>query len=137
MPSVPKPFTYGEFEGLARRVLSAHYGRPLSTGSVVGVRKKFDFVSADGQIVGDAKYFTRVGGARLPPAKCSVIAEHVWLLERTRSPETFLVFGNDLEVPTLWLERWGNLLLNTKLYFPSDDGQSALLIDPRATRTRR
>jgi hypothetical protein len=62
-----------------------------------------------GHVVGDAKYFTRVGGVGLPPAKFSIIAEHVWLLEKTGAPTTFLVFGNDRQVPIRWLERYGDL----------------------------
>jgi hypothetical protein len=75
--------TAAQFEEFARRVFSQYFGVSLSEGQVPGVPKLFDFVSPDGSIVGDAKYFTLVGGRRLPPAKFSVIAEHVWLLEKT------------------------------------------------------
>jgi hypothetical protein len=51
--------------------------------------------------VGDAKYYTLVGGKRLLPAKFSVIAEHVWLLEKTEALGTSLVFGNERRVPEL------------------------------------
>jgi len=57
---------------------------------VPGIRKQFDYVSADAQVVGDAKYSTLVGGERLPPAKFATIAEHVWLLEKTNAPMQFL-----------------------------------------------
>lgn len=45
---------------------------------------------------------TEVGGQHLPPAKFSIIAGHVWLLEKTGAANKFLVFGNDVEV----LKRW-------------------------------
>jgi hypothetical protein len=97
------------FEALARRVLSDHYAVDLTSGSLPGVAKLFDFVSPDRRVVGDAKYFSLVGGVGLPAAKFSIIAEHVWLLEKTSTPTTFLVFGNDRAVPQRWLARYGVL----------------------------
>lgn len=111
-----------DFEALTRRVLGKRYGTVFSPSTVLGVRKRFDLVSPDGRIVGDAKYYTRVGGVGLPPAKFSVIAEHVWLLEKTAAPVTFLVFGNDRHVPVLWLERYGTLARTVAFYFLTDDG---------------
>ncbi len=110
------------FEDLARVVMGRRLGAPLARGTVPGVRKEWDMVSSDQSIVGDAKYFTLVRGQRLPPAKFSVIAEHVWLLEKTGAPVTFLVFGHDRQVPALWLERFGSLLSGIRFYFLSDDG---------------
>ena len=119
-----------EFEALSRRVLGDHFGVELASGSVPRVRKRFDFVSPDGQVVGDARYSTLAGGPRLPAAKFSVIAEHVWLLEKTGAPVTFLVFGNDREVPLLWLDRYGNLAPEVSFYFLADDGQLEPLAGP-------
>jgi hypothetical protein len=110
------------FEDLARAVMGAHFGVLLTPGEVPGVPKRFDLVSPDKDIVGDAKYFTLVRGQRLPPAKFSIIAEHVWLLEKTGAPVTFLVFGNDRQVPVLWLKRYGNLASGVAFYFLTDDG---------------
>lgn len=115
------------FEELARSVMSVHLGVPLVAGQVPGVPKEFDMVSPDGKIVGDAKYYTLVRGQRLPPAKFSVIAEHVWLLEKTNAPATFLVFGNDRQVPELWLKRYGDLVPGVTFYFLTDDGVLELL----------
>ena len=115
------------FEALARRVLSERYAVALAPGSVPGVRKQFDFVSSDHQIVGDAKYYTSERGTTLPPAKFATIAEHVWLLEKTGAPTTFLVFGNDREVPATWLVRYGNLVTGVAFYFLADDGSLELL----------
>jgi hypothetical protein len=111
-----------QFEALARDMMSEHFGVLLAPGSVPGVRKEFDLVAPDGKIVGDAKYYTLVRGLVLPPAKFSVIAEHVWLLEKTGAPVTFLVFGNDRSVPARWLERFGDLVGGLAFYFLDDDG---------------
>jgi len=111
-----------EFEELARSVMSAYLGVPLVSGQVPGVPKEFDMVSPDGEIVGDAKYYVLVRGERLPPAKFSIIAEHVWLLEKTGASTMFLVFGNQREVPVLWLERYGDLVSGVDFYFLTDDG---------------
>jgi hypothetical protein len=114
--------TPGAFEKLAQHRMSEHFGVSLAPGTVPGVPKEFDLVSADKAIVGDAKYYTLVRGQRLPPAKFSVIAEHVWLLEKTGAPTKFLVFGNDRQVPELWLKRYGKLALEVAFYFLADDG---------------
>lgn len=115
------------FEDLARSVMSVYFGVPLMSGQVPGVPKEFDMVSPDGSIVGDAKYFTLVRGQRLPLAKFSIIAEHVWLLEKTGAPVTFLVFGNDRQVPELWLQRYGDLVSRVAFYFLTDDGKLELI----------
>jgi hypothetical protein len=57
-----------QFEDLARQVISQRFGIPLQPGQVDGVPKLFDLVSPDGDIVGDAKYYTLVNGQHLPPA---------------------------------------------------------------------
>jgi hypothetical protein len=35
----------------------------------------------------------------LPAAKFSIVAEHIWLLEKSGASTKFLVFGNQREVP--------------------------------------
>ncbi len=119
------------FEALARRVMSDYLGVSLTPGRVPGVPKQFDLVSPGQDVVGDAKYFTLVRGQRLPPAKFSVIAEYVWLLEKTRALVTFLVFGNDRRAPELWLERYGRLSPGVDFYFLGDDGALERLSAPR------
>ena len=119
--TLPK-LTAAQFEDLARQAFSELFGVPLQPGQVPGVLKLFDLVSLDGQIVGDAKYYTLVGGQHLPPAKFSIIAEHVWLLEKTQAKHKFLVFGNDIEVPKRWLTRYGLLRGDVEFYFLADDG---------------
>ena len=118
------------FEALARRVVSEHYGVPLRPGSLLGVPKLFDFVSPDQRVVGDAKYFSLVGGVGLPAAKFSIIAEHVWLLEKTRASITFLAFGNDRAVPQLWLARYGELAAGVAFFFIGEDGMLERLAGP-------
>ena len=117
------------FEKLAQKVMSAHFGASLLPREVPGVPKRFDLVSPEKDIVGDAKYFALVRGERLPPAKFSIIAEHVWLLEKTGAPVTFLVFGNDRHVPLLWLKRYGALVSRVAFYFLADNGLLERLTD--------
>jgi len=89
----------------------------LFSGKISDVNKIFDMVSETGDIVGDAKYMTMVRGESLPPAKFSVIAEHVWLMEKTEANHRFIIFGNDSRVPIEWLKRYGNLNSTVTFYF--------------------
>ena len=112
-----------DFEKLARRVMRQHYHVDrLLPGQVGNVPKEFDFVSPDGQVVGDAKYFTIVGGTGLAPTKFSIIAEHIWLLQNTEARDKFLVFGNDRQVPVRWLERYGRLVSAVTFFFLTSSG---------------
>ena len=111
------------FEEMARVKLGGLFKSPLVPGRLADVPKRFDFVSPDGRIVGDAKYYTLVGGVGLPSAKFSIIAEHVWLLEKTGAPVLFLVFGRDRSVPVQWLKRYGHLTTQVVFYFLADTGE--------------
>lgn len=115
--------TASEFEALARVELAQRYGTSLTPGSLARVPTQFAFVSPDQGIVGDAKYYTLVGGVGLPPAKFSIIAEQVWLLQRTGAAVQFLVFGNDRSIPLQWLKRYGHLAPDAAFYFLTDSGQ--------------
>jgi len=106
-----------KFEKIAREVLSDYFRTRLRKGRIPGVPKEFDMVSEDRKIVGDAKYLTMVRGKHLPPAKFSMIAEHVWLLEKCPASHKFLVFGNDSRVPREWLKRYGHLVNNVTFFF--------------------
>jgi len=113
-----------DFEAFARIKLSEHLGVRLRASEVPRVPKRFDMVSPDYRVVGDAKYLTMVKGERKPPAKFSLIAEHVWLLEKTAIAEKkFLVFGNDIRVPRLWLQKYGHLVDKVEFYFLDNSGQ--------------
>jgi hypothetical protein len=114
---------YRQFEVLACGVMSDHYGTALAPAKVPGVGKLFDYVSGDHTIVGDAKCFSLVQGTMLPPAKFSVIAEHVWLLEKTRAAHRFLVFGNDRRVPLRWLDKYGGLVDAVEFFFIDGDAR--------------
>jgi len=113
---------YTEFEILARQRMSEHFGTALVERKPSGIPKRFDMVSSDNTIVGDAKYLTLVRGSKLPPAKFMEIAGHVWLLEHTPANSRFLVFGNQRRVAEWWLEKYGKLLGAIEFYFLSDDG---------------
>lgn len=110
-----------QFEEFARQELGQKFGVPLRARQVPGVPKIFDLVSDDGDIIGDAKYYTLVRGQDLPPAKFSIIAEHVWLLEKTQARQKFLVFGNDIEVPRRWLAKYGHLRGGVAFYYLRDE----------------
>ena len=112
-----------DFEDFARKVMEKHFGAVLQSRAIATIPKTFDFVSADSSIVGDAKYFTLVRGVNLPLAKFSVIAEHVWLLEKTGADRKFLVFGNDKRVPLQWLKRYGHQVKDVEFHFLSDRGR--------------
>jgi len=89
---------------------------------IVGkTKKKFDLVSEDNQWVGDVKYYKNI---QTPSAKFSTIAEYVWLLEKVKAKNKFIVFGNDREVPERWLLRFGSLVKEVKFYY--FDGKSLL-----------
>ena len=115
------------FEKLAQIAMSAFFQTALAPRQVPGVPKMFDLVSTDNRIVGDAKFYTLVRGVGLPPAKFSVIAEHVWLLEKANADRRFLVFGNDRRVPEEWLKRYGHLARDVEFYFIADDGVPCLI----------
>lgn len=111
-----------EFEAQARRKMSEFFGAELKPGTCPNVPKRFDMISPDGKIVGDAKYYTLVRGTQIPPAKFATIAEHVWLLEKTNSEIKFLVFGNDRRVPDEWLARYGHLVSDVQFFFLDPQG---------------
>lgn len=116
-----------EFEVFAREKMSKYLGAALSSHKRNGHPKRFDLVSDDGAIVGDAKFLTLVHGKGLPPAKFMEIAGHVWLLERTPATRRFLVFGNQRRVAEWWLEKYGRLPRTVEFYFLSEDGEVEVL----------
>lgn len=111
------PATPSEFEDAMRDIMSKYYKKGLSSGQIQSVPKLFDLVSDDKDVVGDVKYLTMVRGESLPPAKFSVIAEHVWLLEKIDATNKFLIFGNDRRVPEEWLKRYGRLVKDIDFFF--------------------
>lgn len=111
-----------EFEEFARKIMSQYFGVQFKERNLSGFPKKFDMVSANEDIVGDAKFLTLVHRKSLPPAKFMEIAGHVWLLEKVNAKRRFLVFGNQKRVPEWWLEKYGNLVHNVEFYFIGNGG---------------
>jgi hypothetical protein len=107
--------------------MSAHFGRRSEPRRIHGIPKTFDLVSDDGQIIGDAKFYKLVRGLGTPSAKNSVIAEYIWLLEKTNAKHRFLVFGNDRRVPKGWLHTYGEMVRGVDFYFTSSEGQMTQL----------
>jgi hypothetical protein len=116
-------FGTADFETIARRVMSEHFDAELGSATVPGIHKVFNLVSSDHRIVGHAKSFAPIRGDRLPTAEFAMIAERVWLLEKTKARYRFLVFGQDEQVPQRWLERYGNLSGDVEFYYLGDDGR--------------
>jgi hypothetical protein len=52
-----------------------------------------------------------------------IVDKHVWLLEKTGALVKFLVFGNDRQVPELWLKRFRRLVSGVAFFFRTDDGK--------------
>jgi hypothetical protein len=119
------------FATLARRAQSDRYAVTLRPDSLPGIAKVFDSVSPDRHIVGDAKYFSPVGGVGLPAAKFPIVAERVWLLEKSGASTKFLVFGNHREVPQRWLARDGELASRVAFLFLSEDGTLEQVAGPQ------
>jgi hypothetical protein len=103
--------------------MSEYFGKSLVEKNPRGFPKRFDMVSENEEIVGDAKFLTLVHGKRLPPAKFMEISGHVWLLEKVDAKRRFLVFGNQRRVPEWWLEKYGNLVQDVEFYFLDKKGQ--------------
>jgi hypothetical protein len=122
LPDPTRELTPMGFEEHAKLLLEIHYRKAFQQGSVVGVPKRWDYLSVDKSIVGDAKLYTMVGGERTPPAKMSIIAEHVWLLCHIPAVTRFLVFGGDKRVPSLWLQRYGHLVDGVTFWFVDAEG---------------
>jgi hypothetical protein len=110
--------------------MSEFFGMRLTERRAVGCPKRWDFVSEDSLIVGDAKFLALVDRSRFPPAKMMEIAGHVWLLETLKNARPFLVFGNQIEVPRVWLNKYGALSQKVEFYFLAPDGE---LTDLRKT----
>jgi hypothetical protein len=84
---------------------------------------KFDLVSPDLGIVGDAKWLKNIP---VPAAKWQAIAECVWLLQKVEAERLFMVFGNDMEVAERWLHRVRPLTAPVEFYFLDGSGHRQL-----------
>lgn len=92
-----------DFSERAREVMNEFYGRALKPAKIGGT-KIWDYVSPDGMVVGDARWF----GQSVPAAR-AFISEAVWLLEKVGAVQKFIVFGGEADVPRQWLELWATL----------------------------
>lgn len=119
--------TPAEFEELGRVKLNRFLSTDLRQMDIPPT-KKWDYVSPDMSIVGDAKLYRYAGQAS---AEKSTISEHVWLLEKLPATcrEKFLFFGGNLGTVMEWLRRWRSLLpQNVRfLYLREEDGEIGVL----------
>lgn len=114
------------FESYARRYFSMLWNVDFAERSVkVGgeVPWRFDLVSADLQIVGDAKWLKNIA---VPAAKWQAIAECIWLLQKVDARRIFMVFGQDAEVPERYLRRVRALTTPVEFYFLDGGGHKLL-----------
>lgn len=112
--SARKASQWRTFEDRARRYFSELWAVDLRARDVVvgSGRKRFDLVSADQQVVGDAKSFSEAKGAS---GKLSGIAEYVFFLQAVPARRRFLVFerrGVALE----FLRRWRGVVSGVEFY---------------------
>jgi hypothetical protein len=126
-PSPDDPRAAARFAAFARDILSAHYGAALAPRTIPGIRKRFALVSSNYQVIGDAKYVASLGGRRSSATKFALISEDVWLLQKSQAAHTFLAYGNDPQVPLLWLRRHGNLASDVAFFYLTDDGELEFL----------
>ncbi|AKB85516.1 hypothetical protein [Methanococcoides methylutens] len=112
-----------DFQNQVLDVMSGFYSKELVTDQFPGIPTSIAMVSHDKEIVGYAQYITMDNDKTLPTTKFSIIAEHVWLLEKAAALHKFLVFGNDRRVPEEWLKKYGHLVYDVKFFFysPEDD----------------
>jgi hypothetical protein len=142
VPAVHRPGQAGignpwqVFEERARRYFSALWNTDLRARDVVvGTgRKRFDLVSADQEIVGDAKSFSDARGAS---GKLSGIAEYVLFLQAVPARRRFLVFERRL-VADEFLRRWRGVIGDVDFYLLEGDRHEVLYSgggtnDPDAT----
>lgn len=130
-PSALNIVSRTEFQEQARRILSAYYAVDLAPGHVPRIQRRFDFISPDRKTVGAARYYAKSTSAHL-----ATITEYVWLLEKVDASAKFLVFGNSIAVPLLWLNTYGNLLTDVVFYFLYNDDHLEYLAGPRTESVR-
>lgn len=115
-----------DFEDYARSYFSDLWHVNFQPRSIrVGgfVDWKFDLVTADHQIVGDAKWLKNVP---VPAAKWQGISEYVWLLQKVQAERVFMVFGLDAEVAERYLKRMRPITAPVEFYYLDGTGHRRL-----------
>ena len=115
-----------EFENYARQYFSDLWHTNLKARNVriAGqVDYKFDLVSSDHKLVGDAKWLSN---NPVPAAKWDGISAYVWLLQKVAAVKVFMVFGQDAAVPERYLKRMRPLVQPVEFYFLDDAGHRRL-----------
>lgn len=123
---IPGVADWRQFEVYARRYFSELWAVDLQERTIgVGgqVPWKFDLVSPDQRIVGDAKWLKNVAD---PAAKWQAIAEYIWLLQKVDAENVFMVFGRDVEVAERYLKRVRPLTVPVHFYFLDGSGHRSI-----------
>lgn len=123
---IPGVSNWKAFEDYARRYFSDLWSVDLQARSlnVAGqVAWKFDLVSSDDRLVGDAEWLKNIA---VPAAKWQAIAEYIWLLQKVSADKVFMVFGRDVEVAQRYLARVRPLTPPVEFYFLDGSGHHSL-----------
>lgn len=126
MTSIDSVCDWRDFEDYARSYFSDLWHVDFKSRSIrVGgyVDWKFDLVTADHRMVGDAKWLKNVP---VPAAKWQGISEYVWLLQKVQAERVFMVFGLDAEVAERYLKRMRPITAPVEFYYLDDTGHRRL-----------
>lgn len=104
-----------KFEDTSADLLSKYFKTDLLNRQKLNINWRFDFVSADGSIVGEGKCYASMGG--IGAQRFDSISRTVWMLEKVDAKTKFIVFGKDRKVPIEWLKRYGELVEGIDFYF--------------------
>jgi hypothetical protein len=126
MRPIPGVTDWRSFERYARQYFSNLWTTELTERSVSvadAVSWRFDLVSADHQLVGDAKWLKNIA---VPAAKWQAIAEYIWLLQKVKAKCVFIVFGQDAQVAERYLQRVRPLTAPVQFYYLDGNGHRQL-----------
>jgi len=119
---------WSEFQDNATATMSDYFGTLLKNVIISGFPKRFDMVSNDCQIVGDAKWKALPMDGAARKVLFEEISTYVWLLEKIKASRRFIVFGNDMRVPEAWLRKYGGLPTTVEFYFWDGKGSVIRLV---------
>ena len=124
--AIPGVQDWKSFQRFAQDHFSREWDVALEERSVKVAEEvdwKFDLVSADLRVVGEAKWLKNVP---VPAAKWQAIAEYILLLQKVDAPRVFMVFGRDVEVAERSLKRVRPLIRPVEFYFLDGEGHHRL-----------